>query len=360
MARGYAFMNSIELATEPVSAASTEDWDRVYALDPYAMPTQSSAWARAILRENGSVDCSRLYRFSDGVEAILPLFTSRLSPQSLRILRSPPAAWGFGGTISTRSLTGSHLKVILDDCKNLAGAAVQIRPNPLHAGLWGEAAEETDWQALNRNAHVLDLDGGFEEVWTKRFPGNTRNKARKAEKVGVRVETGATDELINAFDGLFRQSIVRWARRQNEFEWLASLRGRVRDPKRKFFSMARLSEGMLRVSIAWLSDKPVAGIIVLVGRNAHYTRGAMDERLIGNSRANYLLQKTAIEDACNHGCRHYHMGETGSSASLAEFKSSFGAEAVPYAEYRHERIPVMSADQKLRSTVKSLIGFKDA
>ena len=58
----------------------------------------------------------------------------------------------------------------------------------------------------------------------------------------------------------------------------------------------------------------------------------MDEKLAGKTYANYLLHSMAIKDACSQGCTHYHMGETGGSASLAHFKSRFGATAVPYAE----------------------------
>lgn len=324
------------------------------------MPTQSRVWADTIVKANKSTDVSRLYRFTDGVEAVLPLFSNRFSPRYVSIMMSPPAAWGFGGTISTGPLSAAHISAIFDDCSRLPGAAVQIRPNPIHAKTWADAAEGTVWQSLARNSYVLNLACGFDEVWSNRFPGNTRNKIRKAEKMGVTVASGASDELVAAFDELFRRSIARWALRQKEFGWLAALRGRLRDPKRKFLSMARLSETVMRVSIAYLDGSPVAGVIVLMGKNAHYTRGAMDERLAGKTRANYLLQKLAIEFACQSGCRNYHMGETALGSSLASFKSSFGAEAIPYADYRYERIPLIRTNETLRALVKRGIGFQDA
>ena len=103
-----------------------------------------------------------------------------------------------------------------------------------------------------------------------------------------------------------------------------------------------------------------AAILVLAGRQAHYTRGAIDEARAGDSRAAYLLQATAIEDACRLGSTHYNMGETGASSSLAQFKSRFGAVAVPYAEYRYERIPLARFDGFARATVKRILGFRDA
>jgi hypothetical protein len=86
----------------------------------------------------------------------------------------------------------------------------------------------------------------------------------------------------------------------------------------------------------------------------------MNPEVVGTSRANNLLQKLAIEEACRAGCRYYHMGETGNSKSLAQFKASFGAVPVHYHEYTFERLPLSRIDRALRRTVKSVIGFKDA
>jgi hypothetical protein len=86
----------------------------------------------------------------------------------------------------------------------------------------------------------------------------------------------------------------------------------------------------------------------------------MDKDLAGPSRANDLLHRLAIEDACRAGCRSYHMGESGSSESLAKFKRGFGACAVAYAEYRLERLPLTGMDNRARGLVKRLIGFQDA
>jgi hypothetical protein len=71
------------------------------------------------------------------------------------------------------------------------------------------------------------------------------------------------------------------------------------------------------------------------------------------------LHRLAIEDACQAGCHVYHMGESGESASLAQFKGRFGAQPQRYAEYRLERLPITQMDKLLRQTIKRAIGFKD-
>ena len=53
------------------------------------------------------------------------------------------------------------------------------------------------------------------------------------------------------------------------------------------------------------------------------------------------------------------MGESGAAEGLARFKERFGAVAVPYGEYRLERLPITGADRALRRVVKRIVGFRD-
>jgi hypothetical protein len=115
-----------------------------------------------------------------------------------------------------------------------------------------------------------------------------------------------------------------------------------------------------RIWVAWLDREPAAAILVLQGANVNDARGAMNKELAAPTCANHLIQSLAIEEACSSGCRYYHMGETGPSASLAHYKSSFGAQPYPYAEYRLERLPITSINSRLFGLTKRLIGFKDA
>jgi hypothetical protein len=338
---------------------AAETWQNLYGSDPAALPSQSLAWARAVTAGGTYQDISRHYQFADGQQALLPLFAARFLLGRLTLHYSPPAAWGFGGLLSEHPLTPAHIHAVLADLQTLGALATQIRPNPLQAELWKEAVP-SGWTAIPKLAHVLDLTGGFDEVWNRRISSKTRNRIRRAERAGLEIESGATDRLIGEFHGLLCLSIERWARRQREPAALARWRGTRRDPVAKFRAMAAAMGPSFKLWVARLDSQPIAAILVLSDRQAHYTRGAMHKELIGKTYANYLLQKNAIEEACRAGCSHYHMGETGSSASLAEFKSHFGAEAVPYAEYRYERLPISKLQNAAKSLVKRLIGFRNA
>jgi lipid II:glycine glycyltransferase (peptidoglycan interpeptide bridge formation enzyme) len=206
---------------------------------------------------------------------------------------------------------------------------------------------------------VLDLSGGFDTVWQQRFKAATRSQVRKAERMGVVVETDTTGRLLPELHALLRTSVDRWARRQHEPARLAQARFARRDPPTKLQAIAERLGGSCRVSVARLDGHPVAAILVLQGRNAHYTRGAMDEELASHTQANRLLHKVAIAAACEAGCGTYHMGESGASAGLSQFKSRFGAVAHPYHEYFVERLPLHRLDQLARTAAKRVLGFHD-
>ncbi len=123
--------------------------------------------------------------------------------------------------------------------------------------------------------------------------------------------------------------------------------------------MATTLREACHIWVAWADGQPAAAIVVLQAANANYTRGMMDKELAGPTRANYLLHQLAIEDACNAGCRYYNMGESGTSPSLAQFKTRFGARPRPYTEFHIERLPITALDRRARGIVKRIVGFRD-
>jgi hypothetical protein len=114
-----------------------------------------------------------------------------------------------------------------------------------------------------------------------------------------------------------------------------------------------------RLYLAMHEGRAVAGIITYQGTGARYTNGAMIKDLAGPVRANYLLHRWAIEDACRSGSTHYDFGESGGSKELAQFKTRFGALPQPYHEYIVERLPLVELDRSTRTAVKRLVRFRE-
>ncbi len=342
-----------------ISPAPRDAWEELYRSDPFAVPYQSPIWFDSMCATGSFEDASRYYLSADGNKRmVLPLVRQKLLPGPLSIQESMPHGWGMGGVLSSFTLNTEDIRFVIDDLEATPSLSISLRPNPLHAELWA-AARTPGMVAVPRTAHVLDLEGGSDAVWTKRFSSDTRNKIRKAQKSNIEVEHDTTGRLIPVFYDLLRLSFDRWAQQQNEPVRLARWRGERRDPLRKFETIAKHLGAACNIWVARVEGQPAAAILVLTGTNVNYSRGAMDKALVGITRANELLQWTAIEHACQIGARHYHMGETGSSEMLADFKSKFGAQAVPYAEYRIDRLPITKIDHALRSTVKRMIGFRD-
>jgi hypothetical protein len=342
------------------SPAPRAAWREVLDADRHALAFQAPEWLDAMCATGRYEDASRLYETLGGTRIVLPLarrtgaFPGALAPQG-----SLPHAWGTGGVVADAPVDTADLALVAADLASLRALRTSVRPNPMQANLWVGATRGLGATSLPRRAHVLDLEGGADRIWSKSFASSARRGVRKAERSRLEIECGSSDRLLEAFHRLLGRSVERWAEAQNEPFALARLRARRRDPLEKFRCMARAMGASLRVWVAYRDGVEVASIVVLIGADASYTRGAMDKELAGPAAANELLHWLAIRDACEAGCGRYHMGETGASRSLARFKEKLGARAVEYAEYRFERLPLTRADAAARGLVKTALRFRD-
>lgn len=338
--------------------ASRSVWQHLMEADPEAMPYQSPEWAAAACRSAGFVNITRHYRTADGADFVMPLLRPARLPRRLSGAYSMPPAWGIGGLLGETAPTADLIRAVFEDLENLGTLSVRIRPNPRQDDVWA-AARPAHVVRMERRAHVIDLRRGFDELVQNGFSSRCRRAAAKAERNGIEVEFDGTGALLDTYYSLYERSLTRWAAKQNEPAWLARWRGRRRDPLHKLQAASEELGEAFQVGIVRMDGQPAAGLILLLGQNANDARGAMDASLVGNSGANELLQRTALERAANAGCKIYHMGESGFSATLAHYKEKFGALPVDYAEYQFERLPISKVDRAARETVKKLIGFRD-
>jgi CelD/BcsL family acetyltransferase involved in cellulose biosynthesis len=346
-------------AFQVTSPAPRAVWQDLINSDPEAIPYQTPAWLDCICAAGRYADASRLYESPEGKQLVLPMVRTKGLPALLTTEATLPHAWGIGGLVSADAINADDVAAVMTDLAGRTVLRTSIRPNPRAGETWAAARPE-GVIAIPRLAHVLDLDGGFDQVWSKGFTKNTRNRIRKAERSKLVVECDTTGKFVPVFYDLMQRSFDRWARQQHEPLALARWRARRRDPLRKFQIIARTLGDACRIYVAWLDGQPAATMLVLQDANVNDAWGAMDKDLAAPHCANDLLQRLTIEDACRAGCRYYHMGESGTSVGLAHYKSRFGARPYAYAEYRLERFPITRVDGWLRGLVKKLIGFKDA
>lgn len=345
------------LVTSPAPRAL---WQHMAVRDEGALITQTPAWLDCICATWRFEDASRLYQFDGGLQAVVPMARRRGWPARLIAEESWPR-WGMAGAVVPDGIPDpGQARLVFDDLARRPALRVSVRFGPEAAPVWSAAVPE-EFTATDHTTQVLDLAGGFGAVWDHRFRGRVRRAVRRAEKSAVEVEVDRTGRLVPVFQRLYEESIVRWAEQQHEPLAFGRWRRLREDPPRALEAVAERFGASCAIWTASCGGEPAAAIVVLRhGAHAKYWRGAMDRRLAHPVRANQLLHRLAIEDACDAGCRTYHMGDSRPGSSLAEFKESFGADTFASPAYYRERLPLTAADRRMREAVKRFIRFRDA
>jgi hypothetical protein len=342
-----------------VSPAPRQAWREVLATDPGAQITQTIQWFDAMRGSTGAADVSRLYVLQDGRRLVLPLL--RRSPlPGIAVDES----CSYGDLLATGGVQAGDVAAVWADLlrKNRA-ARIRLNTHYGNAEQW-EAGRPAGAVPLVRHVHVLDLDGGFPEVWAKRFDQSARRSVRRAERSDVTVERDTAGRLTSVFYDVYQAWLEDRARESGMPPWAAEKAVAGQRESLEFYQdvAAKLGEAC-RLWVAWHAGEPVAATISLVhGNHAVYWRGFSRKEQASPVRANHLLQKLAIEDACAAGCRSYSMGRSelagrhaGGVASLERFKEGLGATPRPVVEYLVDRLPLRRlADLKNRAEAGAL------
>jgi Acetyltransferase (GNAT) domain len=340
-----------------LAPAPRDEWRAVLAGDASALPEHAPEWVTALCDTGRYADASRYYVLDDGRQFVLPL-VRRTGLRGLGgALASYPPAWGIGGLVGA-GLDPSAVSQVLKDLRGLRMQRISIRPDPTRWQQWANVVTDSV-VAVPRRCHVIDLTDGPDAAWHA-LSKSARRGVRTAERAGVRVEVDRSGQLLEDYYRLYLLSVDRWAARQHEPRTLARLRARRRDPLSKLQALSRHLGKSLVITVAYIDAKPASGSVTVLGQTAHDIRAAMDADLVGKTYAGDLVQWTTIALACDQGCSAFHLGESGRSVSLAQFKEKFGAQSVDYAELRLERLPYTRADSAIRSIAKRLLGFRDA
>ena len=338
-----------------VSPAPKDVWQELCDADSTATLSQTPAWTDALVGWTGWKDASRLYRTEDGRSFVLPLVKRGPAGRGA-IYASLPSGWGVGGFVSAHTLRTEDVAAALTDIQRLNPLAARFLPNPLQGEIWSPPSPSAAI-VLPRYSHVIDLEGGFEKVWSERYRRTARRTIGKASDA-LDIERDTSGRLIPVYRELFRRSVERWAQRSREPRWLARIRESREDPTGKLEYLAESLGDQMVTWVASYRGEPAAADIILRGSSYFGWRGAMHEELGPSTHAAYLLQNLSIREACEAGARHYYLGESGESAGLALFKERFGGIGHRYSEIRTERLPYTRANQLAATTVKRLVGYQ--
>ena len=332
-------------------------WESVYRSDENAVVSQSPAWRDALFASGRYQDVSLLYEFSSGRQVVMPMAHRRQQPRWASAVASWPQVWGIGGPITSGGqVSPAEAAVILGDMarRGTVGATIILRHDADKAWL----SEAREFNVEERGCYVLDLAGGFGEVWQHKFRSNTRRAVRKAERSGLDIEVDRSGRLLDVVYNLYEKSLMRWAAAQHEPLWFTRLR-----MNRSCYTtpghlalVARHFGADCATWVAWYKGEPAAANIIL--RSGSYVkawRGAMDKEIAAPVCATEFLDRLAVEEACEEGYRFYDLGGAEPGSSLARFKENLGATLLFTHELRAERLPVYRARRFSADMVSSLL-----
>jgi Acetyltransferase (GNAT) domain len=323
-----AAMRSEKNGLRVVSPVPREVWESLLRSDKGAAVSQSLAWRDAVFASGRYRDVSVLYEFGSGRQVVLPLAQRRGQPLYAAMVASWPREWSVGGPICLDGrVSPAEAAAVLADVARRGTLEAQV-VLPFNADrAWLEAAGR--FRVGRYGCYVLDLDGGFEHVWQRKFRGTARTAVRKAERSGLDVEVDRSGRLIEVVHDLYERSVRARAARLHEPTWLTRARMKRVARWTSLPQMKLVAEHFGKDCATWVArwkGEPAAALIVLrFGMFMHFWRVAEDGELAHPVRATELLHRLNIEEACRDGYRFYNMGGAPEGSSLARYKEKLGA-----------------------------------
>jgi lipid II:glycine glycyltransferase (peptidoglycan interpeptide bridge formation enzyme) len=190
------------------------------------------------------------------------------------------------------------------------------------------------------------------EVIRKRFDQKWRNQLNAAERNGLEILCGTSDELYDKFLALYADMMAR-----KQFQTTVD----VHEFRR---IQARLpAKQKMLIMISLLEGKPMTGLVsTAVGETGIYLLGATSTEGM-RSKGSYLLQWQMVRQLKERGCRWYDLGGINpeENPGVYHFKQGMGGEEVhghgrtTLSTGRVGRVAVAGAE-RLRNFVKLLRG----
>lgn len=152
----------------------------------------------------------------------------------------------------------------------------------------------------------LWLDRSYDELWNESFQKQIRTRVRTAEESGMIVREGSLDE----FYPLYLQTMRRL--------------GSPPFPPEFFETLEDEFDDVVTPMVAYLSDEPVGGILLLEWNDQTMMWGNGSKKEYWEYRPNQLLYARCIERACEQSQRVIDFGRSRPDTGVHEFKTQFG------------------------------------
>ena len=283
--------------------------------------------------QKGGKKC--VYVFSDNF--VIPVILSNKSLFKYADLSSEPYRYADGS---------EDLKTFIEEACSYIRKAFKvqwIQATPPSA-LFMEAPPSS--KSIPFGSHVIDLSLTEDELWSK-VHSKHRNVIKKAEKDGVVIKCGTSEQLIDDYHSI---DIETWRRSNKSAAGQESLRNQVRS----------LGENAI-IYMAYLDGKPQSGAFFFYNNAmCYYMHGANCDR--PHTGAGNLLQWKAILDMKEKGVKKYSFvgcrineDENSKFHGIQRFKERFGGELLQGYMFKMIYNPFMYSIYKfLINTIMSI------
>lgn len=213
-----------------------------------------------------------------------------------------------------------------------------IELRPLHAVSAMDSKQLREGAAFR--IHLLDLQPGVTELYRNLHKKSIQQMLDRAEREGIRIVHGQSEELLDVFYRLFLLT-----RRRH---------GLPPQPRIWFQNLMRHFGKDLEFWIAWQGDRTLASIITLASqRDVVYKYGASDAQFHHLGAVPSLIWR-AILDAKSRDAKVFDMGRSDlDNPGLIQFKERWGAKPTNLVYYRSAPKAVSPRPQREPSHVFS-------
>jgi len=177
------------------------------------------------------------------------------------------------------------------------------------------AAPAPDWgwaPSARHHFHVMDLEPGLDELYSRLHKDGVQRKIRRAEREGVSIHEGRSDILLQQFYALVLRTRRRHRLPPQPLAW--------------FRNLIDCFGPRLTIFLARAGDRPLAAVLTLRhNRTLVYKYGCSDERFHSLGAMPRLFWQ-AIQTAKSDGFREFDLGRSDeANAGLVRFKDHLGA-----------------------------------
>jgi hypothetical protein len=215
-----------------------------------------------------------------------------------------------------------HCDPLVDDPEDAAALASRLRDDALGGGwrsvevrsrgdvLWGFSA------GAAYCLHTVDLAASSEKVFGRFHPSSTQRAIRRAEREGLRYESGVSESLLTRFYGLLRLTRRRHGLPPQPFAW--------------FRNLATCLGSGVAIHLASKDQRPVAALLTIsFGKTMVYKYGGSDAAQHKLGGMPFLFWR-AIQDAQANGVETLDLGRSDlDQPGLIAFKDHLGATQRP-------------------------------